>query len=121
MMEAALRNRVDYLDLAGEWPVFLTAAELHGRAKEAGVMILPGIGLTVAASDCLMAMAKERWPDTVRMCLGISRAQVISRGSVASAAQMMDPRVVVRREGELATVPAGIKPGKQCRAYTTNV
>jgi short subunit dehydrogenase-like uncharacterized protein len=107
MMEAALRNRVDYLDLAGEWPVFLEAAELHGRAKDAGVMILPGIGLTVAASDCLMAMAKERWPETVRMCLGISRAQVISRGSVASAAQMMDSRVVVRRGGELATVPAG--------------
>ncbi|MDG5747598.1 saccharopine dehydrogenase NADP-binding domain-containing protein [Qipengyuania sp. XHP0207] len=107
MMHGCLRNSVDYIDLGGEWPVFVEAMGLDAAAREAGTMILPGIGLTVAASDCLMATAMQRWPETTRLCLGISRAQIISRGSVESAAAMMSPNVIVRKDGALATIPAG--------------
>lgn len=107
MMEACLRMQVDYMDLGGEWPVFVDAMSLDTAAREAGIMILPGIGLTVAASDCLMAKAMQRWPETNRLCLGISRAQIISRGSVESAAAMMSPQVLIRKHGALTTVPAG--------------
>lgn len=107
MLAACLRNRVDYMDLGGEWPVFVEMMQLDGAARQAGVMVLPGIGLTVAASDCLMATAMQRWPETNRLCLGISRAQIISRGSVESAAAMMSPQVIVRKGGEITTVPAG--------------
>jgi len=107
MMDGCLRMEVDYIDLGGEWPVFVDAMSLDADAQQAGIMILPGIGLTVAASDCLLASAMERWPETKRLCLGISRAQIISRGSVESAAEMMSAQVVIRRNGELAAVPAG--------------
>lgn len=107
MAEACLRGHVDYVDLGGEWPVFVELMGLDTVAREAGVMILPGVGLTVAASDCLLAKAMQRWPQTSRLCLGISRAQVISRGSVESASEMMSPYVIVRRHGDLVTVPAG--------------
>ena len=107
MMEACIRAGVDYLDLGGEWPVFVEAMSLDPAAREAGCMILPGIGLTVAASDCLFATAMQRWPETNRLCLGISRAQIISRGSVESASEMMSAQVVIRKDGELSTVPAG--------------
>ncbi len=107
MMDGCVRMQVDYMDLGGEWPVFVDAMRLDAAAREAGIMILPGIGLTVAASDCLMATAVQRWPDTTRLCLGISRAQIISRGSVESAAAMMGPQVIIRSNGAIANVPAG--------------
>lgn len=107
MLDGCLRKQVDYMDLGGEWPVFVEAMSLDPAAREAGIMILPGIGLTVAASDCLLATAKQRWPETTRLCLGISRAQIISRGSVESASEMMSPQVIIRKGGALTTVPAG--------------
>lgn len=107
MMDACLRMQVNYLDLGGEWPVFVEAMSLDSAAQEAGIMILPGVGLTVAASDCLLAAAMKRWPETTRLCLGISRAQIISRGSVESASEMMSPQVIVRKNGVLETIPAG--------------
>ena len=107
MMEACLRGQADYMDLGGEWPVFIDAMSLDAAARDAGIIILPGIGLTVAASDCLLATAMQRWPETTRLCLGISRAQIISRGSVESAAAMMSPQVIIRRNGAITTVPAG--------------
>lgn len=107
MIDSCLRTGTHYLDLGGEWPVFLEAIKYDAAAKSAGIMILPGVGLTVAASDCLLALAKERWPDTIRFCLGISRAQDISRGSVESAIRLLSSEVIIRRKGSLVTVPAG--------------
>lgn len=107
MIDSCLRTGTHYLDLGGEWPVFLDAMKYDAAAKAADIMVLPGVGLTVAASDCLLASAKERWPDTVRFCLGISRAQVISRGSVESATRLLSSDVIIRRKGALETVPAG--------------
>jgi short subunit dehydrogenase-like uncharacterized protein len=70
-------------------------------------MLMPGVGLTIAATDCLLASAVGRWPDTVKLRLGVSRAQIITRGTVASAARLFSSKVLVRRGGELCTVPGG--------------
>lgn len=107
MIDGCLRTATHYLDLGGEWPVFVAIMAQDAAARAAGIMLLPGVGLTTAATDCLLARAVETWPDTVRLCLGISRAQAISRGSVASAARLLDPRTVIRRDGLLVGVPAG--------------
>jgi len=107
MMDACLRQRVHYLDLCGEWPVFLEAGARDAAATQAGIMLMPGVGLSIAASDCLLAHAVERWPDTVRLRLGVSRAEVITRGSIASAARLAGPEVFVRRDGALVGEPAG--------------
>lgn len=107
MVDACIARGAHYLDLGGEWPVFQA---IHGRdadAKAAGIMLLPGVGLTVAATDCLLARAVEMWPQTARLCLGISRAQVISRGSVATMASMLDGQAAIRRGGNVVSVPAG--------------
>lgn len=107
MVDACLASGVHYLDLGGEWPVFAELMARDPEARAAGVMLLPGTGLTVAATDCLMTRAVELWPDTVRLCLGISRAQVISRGSVTTMASLLGPDALIRRGGELVSVPAG--------------
>jgi short subunit dehydrogenase-like uncharacterized protein len=107
MLEACLRTGTHYLDLNGEWPGFLEAMAYDEAARAARVMVMPGVGLTIVATDCLLALAKARWPDTERFRLGISRAQVITRGSVESAAKLLGPEVLIRRSGELVAAPAG--------------
>jgi short subunit dehydrogenase-like uncharacterized protein len=107
MLEACLLTGTHYLDLNGEWPGFLEAMAYDAAARAAKVMLMPGVGLTIVATDCLLALAKQRWPDTDRFRLGISKAQVVTRGSVASVARLLSPEVLIRRNGELVAAPAG--------------
>ena len=107
MLAACLRAGAHYLDLSGEWPGFVDAMAADAAARAAEVMVMPGVGLTIVATDCLLAMAKEAQPDAVMLRLGVSRPQVITRGTVVSASTLLSPQVVIRRDGELATVPAG--------------
>ena len=107
MLAACLRTGAHYLDLSGEWPVFVDAMTSDAAARAASIMVMPGVGLTIVATDCLLALAKEAQPDAVMLRLGVSRPQVISRGTVVSAATLLSPQVVIRRNHQLATIPAG--------------
>lgn len=107
MMDACLRRGVHYLDLAGEWPVFAEAMARDSAAKAAGVMMMPGVGFTVVATDCLLALMAVRVPGVARLRLAVSRPGVITRGTVTTATAMVSPTVLVRRNGRLETVPAG--------------
>ena len=107
MIDGCLASSTHYLDLGGEWPVFSAIMARDAEARAAGIALLPGMGLTIAATDCLLARAVERWPDTVRLCLGFSAAQVVSRGSVMTMASLAEPGTLIRRGGQLVTVPAG--------------
>ncbi|HEY2750998.1 saccharopine dehydrogenase family protein [Phenylobacterium sp.] len=107
MIAACLNTATHYLDLSGEWPSFVDAMASDAEAREAGVMIMPGVGLTIVATDCLLALATQARPDATKLRVGISKAQVITRGSVVTATTLLSPDVVIRRNGALASVPAG--------------
>ena len=107
LAQGCLATGTHYLDVGGEWPVFEALMALDEAARAAGVTLLPGLGLTIAASDCLLKRALELWPDTARLCLGISRAHGMSRGSAATAARLFEKQVMVRRDGKLEGVPLG--------------
>src|SRR5260370_12650312 len=51
MVDACLRNRVAYLDITGEVPVFEACAARDAEARAAGVMLMPGGGFDVVPSD----------------------------------------------------------------------
>jgi saccharopine dehydrogenase (NAD+, L-lysine-forming) len=107
MMDACVRKRVHYLDLSGEWPSFLAAQALDKPAAEAGIMLMPGVGFSIAATDCLLALARARAKDAVRLRLAVSRPGVITRGTVLSSAGLASPSALVRRSGTLVEAPAG--------------
>jgi len=107
MFEACLASRTHYLDLGGEWRVIADLFKREAEARAAGIAVLPGAALTPAATDCLLLAAVERWPDTRALRLGVSAAQVVSRGSVATMAGLADPGTVIRRGGALQMIPAG--------------
>lgn len=107
LVDACLRTGTHYLDVAGELGVF---EALHCRDEEARarkVMLLPGAGINVVASDCLAAYALQRLPSAVRLRIGISRTPFISRGSLTTVAALAADEVVVCRGGRLARVPLG--------------
>jgi short subunit dehydrogenase-like uncharacterized protein len=107
MLQACLAAGAHYLDLGGEWPVFVDLMARGADAKAAGIMVMPGVGLTIVATDCLLALAKQAQPDAVKLRLGVSRPEVVTRGTLVSAAHLMSPDVVVRRGGRLVSFPAG--------------
>lgn len=107
VLDACLRAGVTYLDLNGEWPGFLEAQRRDAEARASGVMLVPGVGLTVCATDCLMALAKARYPDTVKFRLGVSHPEVITRGTVVSAARLLSAHALIRKAGKVLAIPAG--------------
>ena len=110
MMYACIAAGVHYLDLAGEWPVFASAQMLGPAAAAAGIMLMPGVGCMIVASDCLLAHAAEQVPGAVLLRLASTRPPVASRGTLHSATGLMRREVIVRRDGVVRTVVPGQPP-----------
>ncbi len=53
MCDACLKTGTHYLDITGEIDVFEALAARDAAAREAGIMLLPGVGFDVVPSDCL--------------------------------------------------------------------
>lgn len=107
MMSACIRTGTHYLDLAGEWQVFQQAMDQGCLAASNGVMLMPGIGFSIVASDCLLAMALARFPETVALRLALSTPEVMSRGTFRSMMGLTSSTVMVRRQGALTSIATG--------------
>ena len=51
MVNGCLRTGTHYLDITGEIAVFEAMAQRDKMAKEAGIMIMPGVGFDVVPTD----------------------------------------------------------------------
>ena len=109
MVASALRKRVHYLDITGEVDVFEACASLTADARNAGVMLLPGVGFDVVPTDCLGARLKSRLPTATHLALGFEIESRVSRGTATTAIENIHRGGVIRRDGALARVPAGYR------------
>lgn len=109
MAEACLRSGRHYLDITGEISVFEDAASLDADAREAEVMVLPGVGFDVVPTDCLAVHLKSRLPTARRLTMAVLSHSRISRGTALTMAEQLGRGGWVRREGRLTPVPAGWK------------
>jgi short subunit dehydrogenase-like uncharacterized protein len=107
VIQAALLSRVHYLDLAGEWPVFQKAIALDQAAKQAQCMLMPGVGFTIAVSDCLLVMAAKEFADIKCLRLAISTPDLVSSGTLKSMFGLVDPNVWICHQGEMKEIPVG--------------
>jgi short subunit dehydrogenase-like uncharacterized protein len=107
IVEACLRTGTHYLDVAGDLPVLQYLHGLDAAARDADVMIMPGAGFVVVASDCLAAHVAARLPEARYLGLGFSRGDMISRGSFTSMLGLIGQGVTIRRDGRLCAVPLG--------------
>jgi short subunit dehydrogenase-like uncharacterized protein len=106
MAEACLRTGRHYLDITGELRVFDYLAGLDGRARQAGVMLLPGMGFDVAPTDCLALYLKQKMPEAVRLSLAaLSLGGGASHGTLLTVAESLPLGGAVRENGWLVSVP----------------
>ncbi len=108
MVEACLATRTHYLDVTGEIDVFEAIARRGPEAKEAGVVLLPGVGFDVVPSDCLAAYtaARVEEPSSLRIAIaGVDGAA--SRGTMKSAIEGLGDGLRVRESGIISKRPAG--------------
>jgi short subunit dehydrogenase-like uncharacterized protein len=107
LMRAGIRNGVHYLDVAAELDGYRLAEALDGKARAAGVMLLPGSGGSVAmlASLAGHAVARASNPSHIRVAMHVSGA--LSRGSARSAMGSVTAETLARVDGTLVAQAPG--------------
>ena len=109
MMDACLRRGAHYLDITGEIAVFEQAHARESQARDAGVVLCPGVGFDVVPTDCVAAALKEALPDATHLRLGFATRSGISPGTAKTAAEGIALGGRVRRDGKIVRVPHGYR------------
>ena len=107
MLLACLRNCTHYLDVTGEIGVFQDLHNFHTEACGRGVMIMPGVGFVVLASDCLAAYLSAKLPNIQHLRIAFSLPEFFSRGTLRTMVSMVREQVTIRRSGHLTSIPVG--------------
>ena len=105
MMRACLAARAHYLDITGEIDVFERAHGLDAAAREAGVLLCPGVGFDVVPSDCLAAQIKAALPDASHLALGFDSRSAPSRGTAKTMIESLRERSKIRVDGRIVSIP----------------
>ena len=109
MVEACLRTKRHYTDITGEISVFEALAARDKAARDAGVMIMPGVGFDVVPSDCLARHLKDRLPSATSLTLAFYGLGRISHGTQATMTMNAGKGGAIRRDGVIESVPAAWK------------
>ncbi len=109
VVEACLRNKKHYTDITGEIAVFEACAARDQQAKDAGVMLMPGVGFDVVPSDCLALHLKNRLPTATSLSLAFYGMGRISHGTQATMTMNVGRGGAIRKDGVITPVPAAWK------------
>jgi short subunit dehydrogenase-like uncharacterized protein len=106
MSDACFRARANYMDITGEIAVFEGLARRDAEARDAGIMLLPGVGFDVVPSDCLAAHLARRVPNAVRLSLAFRSLGGASRGTLSTMVANLGSPGAVLRDGKIIPVPS---------------
>ena len=107
LIQACLATRTHYLDVTGELSAFVAAHRHDAAARARGIMIMPGAGFLIVASDCLAADIATLAPEAKYLRIGIAQSKIFSRGSLKTVFNEARNHVVVRQAGRLTRIPIG--------------
>lgn len=106
MIKACLKAQTHYLDITGEIEVFEYAASKNKAAKEAGILIMPGVGFDVVPSDCLAAHLSAKLPGATHLELAFKGSGSLSKGTATTMAENLHRGGAIRENGKIRPVPA---------------
>jgi short subunit dehydrogenase-like uncharacterized protein len=109
MLEGCLAAGAHYLDITGEIDVFAHCHAQHERARERGIVVLPGCGFDVVPTDCIAAMLKEELPDARELVLAFEAGGGVSPGTAKTGVEGLGKGGRIRRGGSLVDVPLAWK------------
>jgi short subunit dehydrogenase-like uncharacterized protein len=109
MLEACLARKVHYLDITGEIDVFELCHHAGARARQQGIVVLPGSGFDVVPTDCLAAQLKRRMPAATSLVLAFEAGGGPSPGTAKTSVEGLGKGGRARINGQVTTVPLGWK------------
>jgi len=109
MLEACLQAGTHYLDITGEMEVFAHCHQADQRARERGIVVIPGTGFDVVPSDCLAALLKRELPDADALVLAFEAGGGPSHGTALTAVEGISKGGRVRVNGHIEAVPLAYK------------
>jgi len=107
MLEGCLASKAHYFDITGEMDVFEHAhsAGINQRAREAGVIVCPGVGFDVVPTDCLAAQLKQALPDMTELDLAFKAGGPMSPGTAKTSVEGMAGLSRIRHNGRIVETP----------------
>ena len=106
MVDACLAAGVSYLDITGEIAVFESVLKRDAEARQAGVVLLPGVGFDVVPTDCMALELKELLPDATHLDLAfVAEGGGWSRGTLATMIESLPHAGAMRRAGRIVPLP----------------
>lgn len=109
MLEGCLAAGAHYLDITGEIDVFAHCHAQDSRARERGIVVLPGAGFDVVPTDCLAAMLKRELPTATHLVLAFEAGGGPSPGTAKTSVEGLGKGGRVRIDGEVRRVPLAWK------------
>mgnify|MGYP006154607967 CR=1 FL=1 len=105
MVQACIQAGAHYLDITGEIDVFEQVFRCDAQARQAGVVLCPGVGFDVIPTDCVAAALQQALPDAVDLRLGFDTTVSLSPGTLKTTLESTPQGGRVRRDGQLKRVP----------------
>ncbi len=105
LREACVATGVHYLDITGEIPVLEASYQMHEQAKQAGCVVISGVGFDVVPTDTLASLLKQQLPTARHLELAFAGDGGVSPGTAKTMVEMMSDRGQIRKEGEIVQVP----------------
>lgn len=112
MIKACINSGTHYLDITGEIAVFELAKSMSQQAKDAGVILCPGVGFDVIPTDCLASQLKALMPDATHLALGFDSKSGFSPGTAKTSVEGLAHGGKVRKNGKIISVPLAYKTRK---------
>ncbi|MCD6061325.1 MAG: hypothetical protein K0S16_1636 [Moraxellaceae bacterium] len=109
MIAGCLRHGAHYLDITGEIGVFEHAHAQNEAAKDAGIVVCPGVGFDVIPTDCVAAALKRALPDATHLALGFDSRSGFSPGTAKTSVEGLALGGRARVNGRIVEVPLAWK------------
>jgi short subunit dehydrogenase-like uncharacterized protein len=109
MVAVCLDAGIHYLDVTGEVPVFEAVYDLDGRARDRGVVLLPGVGFDVVPTDGLANLLQKALPEATALELSILSSGGPGPGTSETVMEHLPGGLLVRREGRLRPARPGAR------------
>jgi short subunit dehydrogenase-like uncharacterized protein len=109
MLEACLSVGAHYVDITGEIDVFAHCHAQDARARERGIVVLPGAGFDVVPTDSLAAHLAASLPRARELVLAFEAGGGPSPGTARTSVEGLAAGGRVRRDGVMVEVPLGYK------------
>lgn len=103
-MEACIKFKVHYFDIAAEVDIYRLAETKDMAAKAADIMILSGAGL-FASYDPLVLHTSKRVKNPVALRAAFKYSGGFTPGSIASSVNIFNAGILVRKNGKVEKLP----------------